>query len=93
MDKFTDGQREFLLGEFIGSAVRVARSSHREYLSIEGRVVDETARTFEVHTGKGIRRVPKNCCHFAFPDANLVVDGRLLIGKPEDRTKRLYGKL
>ena len=91
--RFKPAEKEFLLGELIGKRVRVAFASEKSLLGLEGLIADETLNTFVLHTGKGTKRVPKTSCTFAFPDAGLLVEGRLLMHRPEDRTKRLYNRI
>lgn len=82
--------------EFIGTYVRVARSSHSGNIGICGRVTGETRNTFTIlHDGKK-KTVAKDSSvfHFKFPDATTVeVDGRLLTGRPEDRLKKNVRRL
>ena len=82
--------------EFIGTDVKVARSSHRGNVGICGKVVGETRNTFAVlHEGKK-KIVAKNSSvfHFRFADRTIVeVNGRLLMGRPEDRLKKNVRRL
>ena len=82
--------------EFIGTEGRVAESRHAEYVGISGQVVDETKNTFTIiQTGK-----PKNVIkeaavfRFKFSDGTIVeIDGKLLVGRPEDRLKKNIKRL
>ncbi len=82
--------------EFIGTEVKVAKSSHSGYVGISGKVIDETRNTFVLeHEGKR-KTVVKDAAifHFKFPDGTIVeIDGNLLVGRPEDRLKKRVRRL
>jgi len=82
--------------EFIGTDVKIARSSNRGNVGICGKVVGETRNTFAIlHEGKK-KTVAKDSSvfHFMFEDRTIVeVNGRLLVGKPEDRLKKNVRRL
>ncbi|MEW5955326.1 MAG: ribonuclease P protein subunit [Candidatus Micrarchaeota archaeon] len=80
--------RDALAGELIGLRVKVAASSCKDLLGIEGKIVDETRNTFLVQTSTGAKRVPKAACDFLFPEAGFTAAGRELACRPEDRTKK-----
>ncbi|OYT43578.1 ribonuclease P protein subunit [Candidatus Bathyarchaeota archaeon] len=77
--------------EFIGLNAKVVESKNPYYKGIEGRVVDETRNTFTIlHEGEK-KIIVKDVAvfHFTLPDGTVVeVDGRVLVGRPEDRVKR-----
>ncbi|HDJ04907.1 ribonuclease P protein subunit [Candidatus Bathyarchaeota archaeon] len=77
--------------EFIGLKAKVVESKNPYYKGIEGRVVDETRNTFTIlHEGEK-KIIVKDVAvfHFTLPDGTVVeVDGRVLVGRPEDRVKR-----
>lgn len=85
--------RNILNHELIGLIVKVVKSTHQGYIGVEGLVVDETMKTLKVMDDKGtIKVVPKSCCTFRFklPSGVIVeVEGSCLLGRPEDRVKRL----
>jgi ribonuclease P protein subunit POP4 len=82
--------------EFIGAKAKVAKSSNPDCVGVTGKVIDETRNTFTLlHEGKRkiIIKEP-SIFHFSFPDGTVVeVDGKLLVGKPEDRVKRHLRRL
>jgi len=87
-------QREFLLSEFIGEKVLVKSSADRARQGVCGRIVDETRNTFAVKTEDGRKVVvPKKGSVFEFVDSGNVVDGNLVVARPEDRTKILAKRL
>ncbi|MEM2080931.1 MAG: ribonuclease P protein component 1 [Candidatus Bathyarchaeia archaeon] len=82
--------------EFIGAEGKIAKSPHVDYTGLCGKVIGETKNTFTLlHEGKP-RRVIKNMAvfHFKFADGTVVeIDGRLLVGRPEDRLKKSIKRL
>ncbi|HLC47731.1 MAG TPA: ribonuclease P protein subunit [Candidatus Norongarragalinales archaeon] len=83
----------FLLDELIGEELRVQISSGRGLTGLEGRIIDESRNSFLLATSSGRKRIPKASCTFRFPRWGRAVDGGLLVGRPEDRTKRLAKEL
>jgi len=77
--------------EFIGLHAEVVKSANPDYVGISGTVVNETRNTLEIrHKGRG-KVVAKDVAVFRFtlPDGTIVeVDGKNLVGRPEDRVKR-----
>jgi len=82
--------------EFIGTEGKVAQSSHQDYVGVGGKVIGETRNTF-TFLDKGKRRsVVKESAffNFKFGDGTIVqVDGKLLVGRPEDRLKKSVKRL
>ena len=87
---------DIIRDEFIGTEEKKVESRHAEYVGISGQVVDETKNTFTIiQTGK-----PKNVIkeaavfRFKFSDGTIVeIDGKLLVGRPEDRLKKNIKRL
>ncbi len=82
--------------EFIGTQSRIAQSSHAGYLGISGRIVDETKNTFLIQHENETKRIIKDISvfQFTFSDGTVVeIDGKLLVGKPEDRLKKTIKRL
>jgi len=82
--------------EFIGTKAKVARSRHQDYAGIQGKVVDETRNTFTIQNSEARKTVLKESAifHFIFSDRTVVeIDGKLLVGRPEDRLKKHIRRL
>jgi ribonuclease P protein subunit POP4 len=83
-------------GEFIGLDAKIAKSSNQSFVKMKGKVIDETRNTFIIlHEGKQ-KIIPKEISvfHFTMPDGTVVeINGRLLLGKPEDRVKKRIRRL
>jgi len=85
--------RNIVRHELIGLKVRVVNSTHPQLIGLEGEVIDETRNMLSIKTQKGKKLVQKGICIFQFelPDGTRVnVNGRLLIGRPEDRLKKRF---
>lgn len=82
--------------EFIGTEAEVAKSNDPNYIGLSGKIIDETRNTFTIlHEGKR-RKIVKDIAvfHFRLPDETVVeIDGKLLVGRPEDRLKKHIKRL
>ncbi|HEV8361183.1 MAG TPA: ribonuclease P protein subunit [Candidatus Thermoplasmatota archaeon] len=77
--------------ELIGLRARVVASGHRNYLGLEGRVVDETMKTFTLDTSTKEVLVPKQGQVFEFTISGgqrETLQGKDLVHRPEDRTRK-----
>jgi ribonuclease P protein subunit POP4 len=87
---------EILSNEFIGTTVRITKSTNVSQVGLSGIIVDETRNTFVVATKTGRKRVPKASMtlNFIFQYGTIVeVEGKLLTGRPEDRLKKTIRRL
>lgn len=78
--------------ELIGLQAKVVRSSNPSCLGICGRVINETQKTFTILHGGSEKVVIKQASvlHFTLADGSLVeIDGKVLVGRPEDRAKKV----
>ncbi|MBS7656811.1 MAG: ribonuclease P protein component 1 [Candidatus Bathyarchaeia archaeon] len=81
----------FLQHELIGLETKVVRSSNRSQIGIRGKILDETQKTLTVLHGNKEKRIVKETSTFLFtlPDKTIIeVDGKVLVGRPEDRVKK-----
>ncbi|HMK94736.1 MAG TPA: ribonuclease P protein subunit [Candidatus Limnocylindrales bacterium] len=82
--------------EFIGAEGKVAKSPHEDYVGVGGRVIGETKNTFIFLRENQRRSVIKESAifNFKFDDGTVVqIDGKLLVGRPEDRLKKTIKRL
>ncbi len=82
--------------EFIGTEAKIAKSPHADYIGICGEVIDETKNTFTILQKAKTKSVVKNSTffNFKFSDGTIVeIDGKLLVGRPEDRLKKTVKRL
>lgn len=84
-------EKNLVRHELIGLEVEVLDSTNKYQKGIKGKVIDETYNTLVIETEKGEKRVSKKDCVFAFklPDGKkILVEGWVIVGKPEDRIKK-----
>ncbi len=82
--------------EFIGIEGKVAKSPHQDYTNVGGKVIGETRNTFIFQKGSRRRSVIKESAifNFKFNEGSIVqIDGKLLVGRPEDRLKKTIKRL
>jgi ribonuclease P protein subunit POP4 len=81
--------------ELIGLKVRVVEALNKSNVGMEGKVVDETRNTIVIE-GKNVNKsLVKEQCIFLFylPSGERVkVEGKVLVGRPEDRIKKKLKK-
>jgi len=84
--------RNLVKHELIGLLIKISESTHKELIGISGVVIDETAKTIKILSKDGrIRVIPKDICTFdiTLPEGVIVrVEGKILIGRPEERIKK-----
>ena len=77
--------------ELIGTQARIAQSTHLGYIGLAGPVIAESKNTLTlIHKGQP-KSVIKDLAtfDFSFDDGTTVeVDGKLLVGRSEDRLKK-----
>ncbi len=77
--------------ELIGLEVEIKVSKNPSQTGLKGKIVWETYSTVQIETDKGEKVIPKDITIFIFtlPNGTKVqVDGKVLIGRPEDRIKK-----
>ncbi len=82
--------------EFIGTEGKVANSPHEDYVGVSGQVIGETRKTFTFQSEGKAKRILKESAvfNFKFDDGTIVqIDGKLLVGRPEDRLKKSIKRL
>jgi ribonuclease P protein subunit POP4 len=69
--------------------VEVLHDSNSSNVKLRGRVVDETMKTLVIQS-TGLKRVAKKDATFKFSldGVTVKVEGKSLIGRPEDRVKK-----
>jgi ribonuclease P protein subunit POP4 len=73
--------------EFIGEKIKVSDAKNKKIIGAEGKVIDETRNMFVLDNGK---KLIKEQCTFdvGFEGKKFRIEGKLLVGKPEDRIKK-----
>ena len=83
--------KNILLHELIGLQVEVLSSRNPSHVGIRGTVIDETMKTLIIETEKGRKIIEKKVATFLFKlpsGVKVKVEGKYLVGRPEDRLKR-----
>lgn len=86
---------DILRHELIGLNIAILDSTNKEIVGMSGVVSDESRNTITIEKEGFTKTVPKGECVFSFklPSGKRVkVKGKLLIGRPEDRTKKKFKK-
>ncbi len=81
--------------ELIGLKAKVVDSSNPKNVGIKGRIVDETRNilVIEKTDGKEVKLVKEeNVFVFDLGGERISVDGKVLVGRPEDRIKKKFRK-
>lgn len=87
---------DIINGEFIGTTCKVAESGHSGYVGISGKVIDESKNTLTITRNGKTSSIVKDAAifQFKFGDGTVVeIDGKLLVGRPEDRLKKSVKRL
>jgi ribonuclease P protein subunit POP4 len=81
---------KLIRGELIGLRVSIARAKNKSLEGIKGKVVDETKNLLVIQTKRGEKKILKEQAIFRFElEGKLIeVNGRLLVGRPEERLKK-----
>jgi len=88
--------QDIIREEFIGTTGTVTDSPHTDYLGISGEVLGETKNTFSLKQKGKTKLVVKDQAVFQFQffDGTVVeIDGKLLVGRSEDRLKKTMKRL
>ena len=79
--------------EMIGLTVKIHDSNDKKKIGTNGKIIDETQKTFKIKIKEKILTIPKEGCIFNMnlPDGSIVkVDGNKIISRPEDRIQKKY---
>ena len=88
-------EKNLVRHELIGLVAEVIKSSNKQVEGMKGRVVDERRNTLTLEIGGREKVLPKeeNSFLFLLPSGREVsVDGKVLVGRPEDRIKKKLRK-
>ncbi len=81
--------KEIAKQELIGLHVEIIESKNKSLVGMKGRIVDETKNTITIEDGRE-RTIMKSQIKMKtrIGDKEYVIDGRILVGRPEDRIKK-----
>lgn len=81
--------------ELIGLRVKVFESANKKNVGISGKVINETRDTFTIEKkdGKEVKLIKEeNVFVFDLSNERVRIDGKILVGRPEDRIKKKFKK-
>lgn len=87
---------DIINGEFIGTEGSIEESRHSGYVGVSGKVIDESKNTFTILQDGKRKQVIKEAAVFRFrfcDGAAVEIDGKLLVGRSEDRLKKSIKRL
>lgn len=79
---------KLLMGELIGLKMEVIDSNNKNVIGLKGIVIDETKNTFVFDNGKRVLK-ENVIVRIRKGDKLFDVNGKLLVGRSEDRIKRI----
>ena len=76
--------------ELIGLHARIADSKNKSNVNLNGKIINETKHTITIKTQKGGKTIFKSNAkiELKISGRKILVDGSLLVGRPEDRVKK-----
>lgn len=76
--------------ELIGLDIEIVQSKNPSLIGIKGKIIDETKNTLLIETKNKNKRILKRQATFniRLKDYIVQVEGKLLLGQPEDRIKK-----
>ena len=81
--------KEIAKHELIGLEIEIVESRNKALIGIKGKITDETKNTITVEDGRE-RKIMKSQIMMKTKIGNkeYEIDGRILVGRPEDRIKK-----
>lgn len=85
------GIRNLLRHDLIGLDVKVVDSINKSLIGLNGKIVDETKNSIEIERDEKVKKIIKSQAVFEIELEGQAyhIDGRLLVGRPEDRIKKV----
>ncbi len=83
--------KNLIYNELLGLNLSIHKSTSSSMIGLAGKVVDETRNMLLIEAADGEKKLPKSSSTFIFAlssGENVMVDGRLLVSRPEDRIKK-----
>ncbi|MFH1240516.1 MAG: ribonuclease P protein subunit [Candidatus Diapherotrites archaeon] len=87
-------QKNLPAHELIGLNAKVVKSVDSKKTGVKGKVVNETKNILELENNSVIKKIPKKEVVFEFEIGNekIIIDGKMLNEKPENRVKEFWRK-
>ena len=85
------GIKDILKYELIGLDAKIVRSGNKSIIGVEGSIIDETKNLIVIEDKGKIKKILKDQATFLITinDKKYEIDGKLLLGRPEERLKKI----
>lgn len=82
--------RNIVRHELIGLNIEIVKAKNPSLIGIKGKIIDESKNILTIETQNKIKKILKDQATFniELKDHVVQVEGKLLLGKPEDRIKK-----
>ncbi len=82
--------KEVAKHELIGLVVEIVRSKNKSLVGLKGKIIDETKNTITIEDDK-VRKIMKShiIMKTKIEDKEYEINGKILVGRPEDRIKKV----
>ena len=82
---------DIVRSELIGLEVEVVEASNKSLVGLKGLIVDETKNTLSIEGEGFLKKVIKSqvIINILFQGQTFQIDGKVLVGRPEDRLKKI----
>ena len=76
--------------ELIGLNAEIVEAKNKSLVGLKGKIIDETKNLLIIQSKKGEKKVLKDqvTLKLKMKDKKFKLEGKLLVGKPEDRLKK-----
>jgi ribonuclease P protein subunit POP4 len=83
--------KDFVRHELIGLNIKIVDAGNPSLIGVEGKIIDESKNSITIETKKGIKKLIKSQIKMRvkFKGKTIEVNGKLLVGRPEDRIKKI----
>jgi ribonuclease P protein subunit POP4 len=82
--------RDVLKSELIGLIIEVTDATNQSLQGLKGKVVEETRNTLTIRDGDKEKKIVKEHVTITttIDEKTIEIDGKLLVGRPEERLKK-----
>lgn len=82
--------KDFVKQELIGLNITIIEAKNQDLIGLKGKIIDETKNTITIEEQDKTKKIVKDQIIFntEFNNKKIQIDGKLLVGRPEERLKR-----
>jgi len=81
-------KKRFVKSELIGLTTEITQSKNRSLVGLKGKIIDETKNMLTIEKKDITKKIIKDQSTFHFPKQKIEIQGKILVGRPEDRLKK-----